>query len=167
MLSVIKSGNACAALDTTQPNARLRSIVRQTQPRTIASSRASYSRASTLTNLQIFLLDDALFGLADDKAELPTISPADSAYISFTSGTTGTPKGARMSHANVRSAIYHQGQKLGSTNQSRVFDFAPYSFDVAWSNFLHTLGAGGCICVAQQEDMLNDLSSAISALKAT
>jgi amino acid adenylation domain-containing protein len=173
MLGIIKSGNACVALDTTQPDARLRSIVQQTQARTIVTSRANHSRASKLADVTKIQLDDALFDVADDStqhiidSQLPTISPADTAYISFTSGTTGIPKGACISHANVRSAIYHQGQKLGFTNQSRVLDFAPYSFDVAWSNFLHTLGAGGCICIAQQEHMLNDLSSAITAFKAT
>lgn len=173
MLGVIKSGNACVALDTTQPDARLRSIVEQIQPKTIVSSRTNHSRASTLADVPNIQLDDALFDFTDDStqhnidSQYPTISPADTAYISFTSGTTGTPKGACVSHANVRSAIYHQGQKFGFTNQSRVFDFVPYSFDVAWSNFLHTLGAGGCICVAQQEDMLNDLSSAITTFGAT
>ena len=173
MLGVIKSGNACVALDTTQPDARLRSIVQQTQPKTIVSSRANNSRALLLADVPNIQLDDAIFDLADDltqhdiDSQLPAISPADTAYISFTSGTTGTPKGACISHANVRSAIYHQGQKFGFTNQSRVFDFVPYSFDVAWSNFLHTLGAGGCICIAQQEEMLNDLSYAITAFKAT
>ena len=173
MLGVIKSGNACVALDTTQPDARLLSIVQQTQPKTIVSSPANHSRASTLADVPRIQLDDEFFELADDSthhnidSQLPIISPADTAYISFTSGTTGIPKGACVSHANVRSAIHHQGQKFGFTNQSRVFDFVPYSFDVAWSNFLHTLGAGGCICIAQQEDMLNNLSSAISAFKAT
>ena len=167
MLGAIKSGNACVALDTTQPDARLRSIVQQTQPRIIVSSRASHSRASTLADVPNIQLDGALFDLADEDCELPTVSSADTAYISFTSGTTGTPKGACISHANVRSAIHHQGQKLGFTSHSRVFDFAPYSFDVAWSNFLHSLGSGACICIGQQEDMLNDLSSAINAFKAT
>ena len=83
------------------------------------------------------------------------------------SGTTGQPKGACISHANVRSAVHHQGKKLGFHSKSRVLDFAPYSFDVAWSNFLHTLCAGGCICIANETDMLNDLSAAITSFKAT
>lgn len=173
MLGVIKSGNACVALDTTQPDARLRSIVQQIQPSIIVSSQANHSRASRLADVPKIQLDDAIFDLVNESTQhdsdfqLPTVSSTDIAYISFTSGTTGTPKGACMSHANVRSAIHHQGQRLGFNNRSRVFDFAPYSFDVAWSNFLHTLCAGGCICIAQQDDMLTDLSSAITAFNAT
>ncbi|KAL8950907.1 MAG: hypothetical protein Q9222_003085 [Ikaeria aurantiellina] len=173
MLGVIKSGNACVALDTTQPDARLLSIVRQIQPKIIISSRANQPRASALADVPLIPIDDAFFNSAkkatrqDVDLQLPTILPTDTAYISFTSGTTGTPKGACISHANVRSAVHHQGQKLGFTTQSRVFDFAPYSFDVAWSNFLHTLGAGGCICIAEHDDMVNDLSAAISAFSAT
>lgn len=79
----------------------------------------------------------------------------------------GQPKGACISHANVRSAVHYQGKKLGFHQESRVFDFAPYSFDVAWSNFLHTLCAGGCICIAQEQDMMNGLSSAINSFNAT
>jgi amino acid adenylation domain-containing protein len=82
-------------------------------------------------------------------------------------GTTGQPKGACISHANVRSTVHNQGAKLGFHAGSRVFDFAPYSFDVAWSNFLHTLCAGGCLCIAREDDMLNDTSAAIVAFKAT
>ncbi|KAL8641307.1 MAG: hypothetical protein Q9228_001859 [Teloschistes exilis] len=167
MLGVVQSGSACVTLDTTQPDARLRSIVQQIQPEIIITSTANYSRASSLGVVSRVLLDDTFYEATDIDSELPIVSPADTAYISFTSGTTGTPKGACISHANVRSAVHHQGRKLGFTAQSRVFDFAPYSFDVAWSNFLHTLCAGGCICIAQQEVMLDDLSSAISVFNAT
>ncbi|KAL8830836.1 MAG: hypothetical protein Q9191_001210 [Dirinaria sp. TL-2023a] len=173
MLGVIMSRNACVALDTTHPDARLQSIIRQIEPKIMLSSRTSHARASMLARIPIMLVDDSVLVATNDDMhqyldhQLPIISPADIAYISFTSGTTGTPKGACMSHANVRSAIHHQGQSLGFSSQSRVFDFAPYSFDVAWSNFLHTAGAGGCLCIAEQGQMLDDVSAAILSFKAT
>lgn len=173
MLGVIMSGNACVALDTTQPDARLQSIIRQIEPEMMLSSRTNHARASMLANVPVMLVDDTMFNSSSNDMrqflddQLPVISPADIAYISFTSGTTGTPKGACMSHANVRSAIHHQGQSLGFSSLSRVFDFAPYSFDVAWSNFMHTFGAGGCLCIAEQGQMLDDISASILSFKAT
>ncbi|KAH8821998.1 hypothetical protein F5884DRAFT_828155 [Xylogone sp. PMI_703] len=171
MLGVIKAGCAAIALDTTQPDTRLRAIVEQAQPRIIVSSLTNSERATLLANVPVLELDDALLDRLDRAAERsiqpPPISPSDIVYVSFTSGTTGQPKGVCISHANVRSAVHYQGEKLGFHRGARVFDFAPYSFDVAWSNFLHTMCAGGCICIAREQDMLNDLSSAISAFDAT
>ncbi|KUM62352.1 hypothetical protein ACN42_g4754 [Penicillium freii] len=169
MLAVIQAGYAAIALDATQPDTRLRSIVHQTKAKVVISSPVHATRAAGLVDASIVQLDETLFDdeVEESTDELPVTSPSDIVYISFTSGTTGQPKGACISHANVGSAAHHQGKKLGFHSRSRVFDFAPYSFDVAWSNFLHTLCAGGCICIANEQDMLNDLSAAITAFKAT
>ncbi|KAK5993871.1 Nonribosomal peptide synthetase GRA1 [Cladobotryum mycophilum] len=171
-LGVIKAGSSVVALDATQPDIRLRSIVQRVQPSIIISSAVHRERASELANVTVVQLDDALLETLDRQKEtssiqLPTVSPSDTVYISFTSGTTGQPKGACISHANVRSTVRYQGEKLGFNRWSRVFDFAPYSFDVSWSNFLHTLCAGGCLCIASEQDMLNNLSSAIRSFKVT
>ncbi|KAL4954841.1 hypothetical protein BDW69DRAFT_183157 [Aspergillus filifer] len=170
MLGVIQAGCAAVALDATQPDARLRSIVEQTKPKILISSREHKDRAAGLANVEVLVVDGDLTNSetdAHDQHELPVVLPSDIVYISFTSGTTGLPKGARISHANVRSVVHHQGSKLGFSQTSRVFDFAPYSFDVAWSNFLHTLCAGGTMCIANETAMLNDLSGTITSFKAT
>ncbi|KAL6811929.1 hypothetical protein J3E69DRAFT_377169 [Trichoderma sp. SZMC 28015] len=171
MLGVIKAGCSAIALDGTQPDTRLRSIVHQTKSRLIISSATYAPRAALLMDAPVLQLDDTLLEVQElsrvHSSSLPSISPSDIVYISFTSGTTGQPKGACISHSNVRSAVHYQGKKLGFHRRARVFDFAPYSFDVAWSNFLHTLCAGGCLCIASEPDMVNDLSSAITAFKAT
>ncbi|KAI6543835.1 NRPS [Pyricularia oryzae] len=170
MLAVVKAGCSAVALDGTQPDSRLRSIVGQTRPPLVVAAAKYRGRAAGLAGgVPVVQLDDSFLeaGAGDAVAKLPAVSASDTVYISFTSGTTGQPKGACISHANVRSAVHYQGRDLGFSRESRVFDFAPYSFDVAWSNFLHTLCAGGCLCVASEDDMLADLSAAISAMGAT
>ncbi|VUC30158.1 unnamed protein product [Clonostachys rosea] len=170
MLAIIKAGCSAVALDATQPDKRLLSIVEQVYPRAILSSPEHYQRATSLANVPVIQVDDKLLDLNVSKCAIacsPLISPSDIVYISFTSGSTGRPKGACISHANVRSAVLYQGEKLGFRRGVRVFDFAPYSFDVAWSNFLHTICSGGCLCVASEKDMLSDLSSSITAFQAS
>ncbi|TLD11150.1 hypothetical protein PgNI_05487 [Pyricularia grisea] len=167
MLAVIKAGCSAVALDGTQPDSRLRSIVEQTRPSLVIASANYHARASGLAGVPVVQLDDSFLEARPAAAKLPDVSVSDTVYISFTSGTTGQPKGACISHANVRSAVLYQGKELGFNRDSRVFDFAPYSFDVAWSNFLHTLCAGGCLCVASEDDMLTDLSAAINKMGAT
>ncbi|KAK7991221.1 Nonribosomal peptide synthetase 13 [Apiospora saccharicola] len=169
MLAIIKAGCSAIALDGTQPDSRLRSIVEQARPALMVASAKYHARACLLSDVVVVQLDETMLDSADHSSQtkLPNVSPSDIVYISFTSGTTGQPKGACISHANVRSAVQYQGKELGFSHDSRVFDFAPYSFDVAWSNFLHTLCAGGCLCVASEDDMLTDLSAAITAFGAT
>jgi amino acid adenylation domain-containing protein len=154
MLAVMKAGAASVAMDVTQPEERLRSIVNQSGSQLILSSAASEDLADRLTD------DRGIVAVADSKRleraasvreiVLPPVRPSDKLYVVFTSGSTGTPKGAIISHANFTSAIKHQQKALGFSSSSRVYDFASYAFDVAWSNALHTLAAGGCICVPSE-----------------
>ena len=92
MLGVIKAGCACIALDPTQPNTRLRSIVQQAQPKIIVSSAANRARASLLADVPVLQLDGTLLEMLhlpeESSCQLPIVSPSDIIYISFTSGTS-------------------------------------------------------------------------------
>ncbi|KAH8690320.1 putative nonribosomal peptide synthase [Talaromyces proteolyticus] len=172
MLGVIKAGCAAIALDPAYPDIRLQSIIKQCRSTTIIASESHVDRIVQMTNVPVLQIDERMrvtanVGEEQDKLGLPVVLPEDIVYISFTSGSTGQPKGACISHANVRSTVYYQGSQLGFHRKSRVFDFAPYSFDVAWSNVLHTLCAGGCLCIASEEDMMRDLSASLIEYKAT
>lgn len=86
MLAIIQAGHAAIALDATQPDTRLRSVMQQTQPRAIISSPVHASRASALADTAILQLDDSLLNNEiGELAELPVVSPSDIVYISFTS----------------------------------------------------------------------------------
>jgi non-ribosomal peptide synthetase component F len=89
MLGVIKAGCSAIALDATQPDSRLRSIVQQASPPAIVSSASHRDRASLLADVSILQLDEMLLDtLRQDikaKPPLPTVQPADLVYISFTS----------------------------------------------------------------------------------
>lgn len=89
MLGIIKSGCSAIALDATQPDMRLRSIVQQANPPAIVSSASHRGRASLLANVPILQLDDMLLDSlhqpAKTKPPLPTVQPSDLVYISFTS----------------------------------------------------------------------------------
>ena len=167
MLAVIKAGCDAIALDPNFPAARLQTIVQQAKPTVITSSKRNHEKASLLGDAVIVGLDKNFLSTADSIYQLPIVLPSDLVYISFTSGTTGQPKGACMSHANVRSAVRYQSELLGFCRDSRVLDFAPYSFDVAWSNFFHTLCTGGCLCIAPEQDMLENLSLAVISVGVT
>ena len=83
---------------------------------------------------EIVDLDDraALFRTGDRPAALPGVAPGDPAQIQYTSGTTGFPKGAVLSHRAL-------------TNNARFFarrtDTRP---DSVWANFMPMFHTSGC-----------------------
>ncbi|KAI0136227.1 hypothetical protein BJ170DRAFT_573811 [Xylariales sp. AK1849] len=177
MLGVMKAGAASVAMDTTHPEARLRTIVQQaftySSRRVIVSSVTNQPLADRLAPSEepetTILVPEILAREASHDHECPqtTTKPDDMLYVVFTSGSTGNPKGAIITHANFSSAIAHQQVTLGFDSTCRVFDFASYAFDVAWSDALHTLTAGGCMCIPSENQRRNDMSAAIRDLRAT
>lgn len=169
MLGVMKAGGISVALDVGQPVERLSSIVEQAKPSLILCSSSTKAIASTIGGgIVISLtLEQELQKVDQIAIKLPRPSPEQILFVTFTSGSTGKPKGAPMSHANVCAAVHYQGRKLGFNHEARVLDFAPYCFDVAWSNFFHAFCSGGCLCIPSADGMVNDLALWIDRYEVT
>jgi amino acid adenylation domain-containing protein len=176
MLGVMKAGAASVIMDITNPEARLHTIVRQALTysccRVILASTKNQPLADRLARLEKLetsvFVPEALVRQGSHAPACPIVSvtPDDTLYIVFTSGSTGTPKGAIITHVNFSSAIRHQHAALGFGKSCRVFDFASYAFDVAWSDALHTFAAGGCMCIPSENQRKNDIAAAIRDLRA-
>lgn len=176
MLGVMKAGAASVATDTSHPETRLHSIIQQahanSKRRVILSSKKnedlSHRLASNLSDMEVIVPEVIVLGSTSAPSWSPVkVRAEDLLYVVFTSGSTGTPKGAMITHGNFRSAIHHQQRDLGFEKTSRVFDYVSYAFDVAWSNALHTLTAGGCLCIPNDADRQGDIARAINSLRAT
>jgi fatty-acyl-CoA synthase len=76
--------------------------------------------------------EDALYATGERPAVLPDVQPDDAAQIQYTSGTTGFPKGAVLSHKNL-------------VNNARLFcmrkQVGPHS---VWANFMPLFHTAGC-----------------------
>ena len=168
MLAVMKAGCTAVILDTTLPLSRLEAIVREIDSPVILSSLANLELAKGLTDQQIIVLCEETLRSFDAPSiqVLPIVDASANLYLVFTSGSTGTPKAAVITHSNFSSAIYHQQAATGFNRSSRVCDLAKYAFDISWSNFVHTLAAGGCICIPSQLEISNDLAGALLAYEA-
>jgi amino acid adenylation domain-containing protein/thioester reductase-like protein len=171
IFAVMKAGAASVALDTTLPRSRLESIVSQLSAKVMLTSKSCAKLAADITDAPTMEVGgdwdnvEQLFQ-PTPIPKMPIISPSSALYIVFTSGSTGAPKGATVTHANFCSAIRHHQPELGFERSSRVFDYTSYAFDVAWSNVLHTLTVGACLCIPSEDERTADINGSINRLQA-
>lgn len=165
MLSVMKAGGASIALEPSLPQERLRTVVRQVEPHLMLCSSLTVELAKQLTTQPLIVIDDLTLDHIR-LSSLPEVRPWNKLYVIFTSGSTGTPKGTIITHSNICSTIHHQRAAQGYSSSWRVYDFAKYSFDITWSNFIHTLTAGACLCIPSQHEVINNLVGSIQAYNA-
>ncbi|WP_055599453.1 type I polyketide synthase [Streptomyces aureus] len=89
--------------------------------------------------------------VAPDTAAAPALTGEDIAYALFTSGSTGAPKGALMTHgALVNLLEWHDRARPGSC-RSRTAQVCSLSFDFSFHEIFSTLAFGGTLVFADDE----------------
>lgn len=167
MLAMSKTGGAFVLLDPSLPLQRLKSISRQVNATMVLSSGANHPLASQLCE-KVLEVSHELFEETptDATTSLPDVDLDSVIYAVFTSGTTGTPKGALIHHRSSASAVLHQTQAFGYTPETRVYDFSTYSFDGSVLNAFTVFAAGGCLCVPTDEGRKSMLVESMESLTA-
>ncbi|KAI8633159.1 acetyl-CoA synthetase-like protein [Xylariaceae sp. FL1651] len=171
MLAVMKTGAASVVVDITQPEERLSLIIQQTKSAVILTSEAGGPTMRRLNcSATVIMVSRSLMEkISEDstqKYELQ-VKPDQPLCVVFTSGSTGIPKGAVLTHRNWSSALPEFATVTHLTPKSRVFDFAAYSFDMVWANLLLALYTGSCLCIPSESDRQNNLVAALQQTRAT
>jgi amino acid adenylation domain-containing protein/FkbH-like protein len=82
-----------------------------------------------------------------DSAQWPQLAPDDPAYIFFTSGTTGGPKGVLGCHKGLSHFLHWQREEFGISPQDRSAQLTGLSFDVVLRDILLPLTSGATLCL--------------------
>ncbi|MGK5057236.1 D-alanine--poly(phosphoribitol) ligase [Janthinobacterium sp. LB2P49] len=80
-------------------------------------------------------------------------SEADLAYILFTSGSTGEPKGVQIGRDSVASMVTWMSGHFGLGDAPIFMNQAPFSFDLSMYEVMATLSMGGC-CVLNDRKLI-------------
>src|SRR5438477_2039774 len=76
------------------------------------------------------------------------------AYLLFTSGSTGQPKGVMVSHANVLHYVDYVTKRYGIEKNDRLSQTFDLTFDLSAHDLFVTWGSGACLCVPTQKQMI-------------
>ena len=133
-MGAVYAGCAYAPLNLRFPAARIQKLLETINSPIVITDKKHFEALKNITDLKIIILEDILSCqpneniLKQRRAELVDIYPL---YVSFTSGSTGNPKGVVESHKNIVDFI-KDFTECFNVNENDVFaNQAPFDFDAS------------------------------------
>jgi amino acid adenylation domain-containing protein len=153
LLSILKSGVPYVAIDTRQPQARIKLILEDSGVE-FAFCKTKLKQLCAETAVQLIdvhqKVDDKIKStkLNDPKAE-------DLAYIIYTSGTSGSPKGVQISHGALANYVDAINKRVGFETNSRFASLTPLSTDLGNTMVFPALSIGSSLLIVPHQYLLN------------
>jgi D-alanine--poly(phosphoribitol) ligase subunit 1 len=174
MLASLKLGVVYTNLDTTSPYQRIKKIVERCKPILILYDVVLPEVADGLSGelqYKLTAFDEQFEAAIDTKSDklpatVPSVTGSDPAYIMFTSGSTGFPKGAVITHSNLLNFI-SWGQAEFDVQPTDVFtNVNPIYFDNSVFDFYVSIFSGAQL-VPFTSDITKDPFLLVKELEST
>ncbi|KAI5920513.1 hypothetical protein F4810DRAFT_682235 [Camillea tinctor] len=167
IFGILMSGAAWIPIDVSHPEDRISEVLRIANVKNSVCSTKHESRMAQ-HGQKTFVPEHVVQNyqnITSYPKSLP-ISLDSLAYVLFTSGSTGQPKGVMISHSALSNAIERQGRALGCDSSWRSLQFSNHTFDPSISESIQVLCHGGVVCIPSDTQRLDNLPEAIRVLDA-
>ncbi|QOS97405.1 amino acid adenylation domain-containing protein [Brevibacterium sp. JNUCC-42] len=152
ILGILKAGGAYMPIDPTYPAERIHYMLEDSQTYLLLVQKADMIPADYQG--EVLILTEELW--ADEKADnLELVNQSqDVAYVMYTSGTTGKPKGILTTHRNIITTVVNNGY-IDISETDRILQLSNYAFDGSTFDIYSALLNGATLVLVPMQTLMN------------
>jgi amino acid adenylation domain-containing protein len=159
VLAIFKAGGAYLPIEPHFPADRIAKTLSRAGCRLVLTERGSTAMLdqalASLPGVETLFIDAAYEQGHSDGDLGVDVAPDQLAYIYFTSGSTGEPKGAMCEHAGLLNHLFAKIDDLQIAEGTVVAQTAPQCFDISLWQLIAALLTGGRVVIVEQETILD------------
>ncbi|MBZ4418505.1 non-ribosomal peptide synthetase [Myxococcus sp. RHSTA-1-4] len=148
LLGILKSGAAYVPLDPMYPAPRLAHILEDSGVTVLVTEPELATRAPAWSGRTVQPSDAA--GASSAAVAVP-VTGAGLAYVLYTSGSTGLPKGVAIPHEAAANFLMSMRREPGMTERDTLLAVTTVAFDISVLELFLPLSVGACVVIASQE----------------
>ena len=150
IFGTIKAGAAYLPLSPENPTERLKSIINDANPKVIITNKGS--SANIPEGSQVVFIDDILQNPLSADSSNPTVkvTSRNLAYVLYTSGSTGIPKGVMIEHHSVLNRLGWMQKAYPIDKSDTILQKTPITFDVSvWELFWWSFNGANLVLLSK------------------
>ncbi|KAG9318679.1 hypothetical protein JVU11DRAFT_774 [Chiua virens] len=175
LFGILRAGGCYVPIDPELPTERKIFIARNSSAKFVIISSQYHSRdlfGDLSINIHDRSVQRTISRMSDAAVDPRAVHPGNIAYMLYTSGTTGKPKGCLLTHNGLSEAIlalssFAANVRMSDIRKGRYLSIASIAFDVHLSEIFVPLALGMTVVSAKRSELLENLPLYINILGIT